>query len=73
MGVTADCRPGTMLPAFSAPAFFTKSDTAGRCHWEMKMGDRRYPALVPPSGQRSGEDGATSPLNKVTPSVPGHY
>ncbi len=50
-------------------AIFNKGDTAVRCHWEMKMGVGAMLSLVQPSGQRSGEDGAPSPLNKVIPSV----
>ncbi|MGI8687868.1 MAG: hypothetical protein ACR2M3_04740, partial [Thermomicrobiales bacterium] len=42
-----------------------KGDTAARCYWQMKIGAML--SLVQPSGQRSGEDGATNPLNKVTP------
>ncbi|MGI8687621.1 MAG: hypothetical protein ACR2M3_03485, partial [Thermomicrobiales bacterium] len=39
-----------------------KGDTAARCYWQMKIGAML--SLVQPSGQRSGEDGATNPLNK---------
>ncbi len=36
-------------------------------------GRSRYPVLVLPSGRRSAQPGAMSPLTKMIPGVPGHH